>query len=173
VEAARRSGFDVIPLKDVPASRLLDDFEPTWNKAFANHWGATPFSRDEMDYLFQFFSMSGGLEHSVIAYKDRKPVGALMVTPPNPESAILKPGRILGDHEKLNFLGIGVLEEARGRGVNLAMAAYSYLHLIKNGSKFLSYTLVLDDNWPSRRTAEKLGAKVCANYMTYRRDLRN
>jgi hypothetical protein len=27
----------------------------------------------------------------------------------------------------------------------------------------LSYTLVLDDNWPSRRTAEKLGAKIRAN----------
>jgi hypothetical protein len=66
-----------------------------------------------------------------------------------------------------------VLEPGRGRGVNLAMAAYSYLHLIKNGSKYLSYTLVLDDNWPSRRTAEKLGAKICANYITYRRDLRS
>jgi hypothetical protein len=31
---------------------------------------------------------------------------------------------------------------------------------------------VLDDNWPSRRTAEKLGASVCANYLVYRRDLR-
>ena len=47
--------------------------------------------------------------------------------------------------------------------------AYSYLHLIRSGSKYLSYRLVLDDNWPSRRTAEKLGAKVCANYVTYRR----
>lgn len=54
--------------------------------------------------------------------------------------------------------------------MNLAMASYSYLHLIRQGSKYLSYTLVLDDNWPSRRTAEKLGAKVCANYVTYRRN---
>ena len=93
-----------------------------------------------------------------------------MVTPPNSEGAILKPGRKLEDNERLNFLGIGVLEEARGRGVNLAMASYSYLHMIRSGSKYLSYTLVLDDNWPSRRTAEKLGAKVCANYVTYRRN---
>ena len=63
-----------------------------------------------------------------------------------------------------------MLEEARGRGVNLAMAAYSYLAYDPQGSKYLSYTLVLDDNWPSRRTAEKLGAKVCASYVTYRRN---
>jgi hypothetical protein len=120
--------------------------------------------------LFEFFAMSGALETSVLAYRDGQPVGALMVTPPNSLGAILKSGRKLTDSEKLNFLGIGVLETARGQGVNLGMASYSYLHLIKNGSKYLSYTLVLDDNWPSRRTAEKLGAKVCANYVTYRRN---
>ena len=44
--------------------------------------------------------------------------------------------------------------------------------LVRRGARFLSYTLVLDDNWPSRRTAEKLGAFVCASYVAYRRDLR-
>ena len=38
------------------------------------------------------------------------------------------------------------------------------------GAFYLSYTLVLDDNWPPRPTAEKLGAKVCANYVTCRRN---
>ena len=75
------------------------------------------------------------------------------------EGAILKPGRALRDCEKLNFLGIGVHQSARGRGVNLAMAAYSYLQLIERGAKYLSYTLVLDDNWPSRRTA--IGIASC------------
>ena len=31
--------------------------------------------------------------------------------------------------------------------------------------------LVLDDNWPSRRTAESLGARVTGNFVTYRREL--
>jgi hypothetical protein len=52
------------------------------------------------------------------------------------------------------------------------MASYAFLELIRKGTKYLSYTLVLDDNWPSRRTAEKLGAKVCANYLVYRRNFR-
>jgi hypothetical protein len=59
---------------------------------------------------------------------------------------------------------------ARGRGVNLAMAAYGFLELVQRGAKYLSYTLVLDDNWASRRTGEKLGASVCANYLAYRRN---
>jgi hypothetical protein len=168
--ACRNAGFEILPLRAIAANRRLRDFESTWNDAFARHWGATPFSTEEFAYLFQFFEMTGALDTSVLAYRDGVPVGALMVTPPNFEGATLKPGRKLAEHEKLNMLGIGVLEAARGRGVNLAMAAYSYLQLIKQGSKFLSYTLVLDDNWPSRRTAEKLGAKVSASYVTYRRN---
>jgi hypothetical protein len=30
--------------------------------------------------------------------------------------------------------------------------------------------VVLDDNWRSRRTAEKLGARVTRNFNVYRRD---
>ena len=63
-------------------------------------------------------------------------------------------------------------EPARGRGVNLAMSSYGFLELVRRGATYLSYTLVLDDNWPSRRTAEKLGAFVCANYVAYRRNFR-
>ena len=55
--------------------------------------------------------------------------------------------------------------------MNLAMASYAYLELVRGGATHLSYTMVLDDNWPSRRTAQKLGAEIRANYVTYRRTL--
>ena len=74
--------------------------------------------------------------------------------------------------QRLNVLAVCVREEERGKGVNLAIAAYGYLELAKRGASHLSYTLVLDDNWPSRRTAEKLGASVRASYVTYRREIR-
>ena len=51
------------------------------------------------------------------------------------------------------------------------MASYAYLQLVEQGYTHLSYTLVLDDNWPSRRTGERLGGYVCGNYMVYRRNL--
>ena len=51
------------------------------------------------------------------------------------------------------------------------MAAHAYLELARQGATHVSYTLVLDDNWPSRRTAEKLGAAVCAHYVAYGRQL--
>jgi hypothetical protein len=98
-------------------------------------------------------------------------VGAVAASPEVSRMALLAPGRTLAGCEKLNRLGIAVRANARGRGINLAMASYAYLELIRRGAAYLSYTLVYDDNWPSRRTAEKLGAKVSANYLTYRRML--
>lgn len=73
------------------------------------------------------------------------------------------------DHGVL--LIIGVKREFRGRGINLALAAHSYLGMIGRGYKTASYTVVLDDNWPSRRTAEKLGARVTRNFNVYRKEL--
>jgi len=172
LEAGRRGGFEIVPLKDIAPEKRIAEFAPAFNEAFYHHWGFVGASDEAYAEMFIFFEMLGGLETSVIAYRGSEVVGTLMVAPEESAHAVLKPGRVLKDSEKLNFLGIGVREVARGRGVNLAMASYAYLKLIRQGAKYLSYTLVVDDNWASRRTAEKLGAKVCANYVVYRRNFR-
>jgi GNAT superfamily N-acetyltransferase len=172
LEQARRRQYEIVPIKDIPGARRITDFTDTWKDTFKNHWGFMSLSEDEIAFLLEAFQPAGALETSVIAYHNGQPVGMLFVIPEITATATLKPGRVLHDSEKLNVLAIGVRESARGQGVNLAMAAYAYLELVRRGAKYLSYTLVLDDNWPSRRTAEKLGASVCANYMVYRRNFR-
>jgi GNAT superfamily N-acetyltransferase len=173
LESARRRGYEIVPLKDLSDARRVTDFTETWKDTFKTHWGFTPMSQDEISFLLEGFKPAGVFETSVIAYHNGAPVGMLFVVPEVTATAILKPGRVLKESEKLNILAIGVRETARGQGVNLAMAAYAYLELVRRGAKYLSYTLVLDDNWPSRRTGEKLGAFVCANYMVYRRNFRD
>jgi GNAT superfamily N-acetyltransferase len=172
LESARQRGYDIVPLKDLPDRRRVMDFTDTWKDTFKTHWGFVPMSEAEISFLFEGFKAAGVFDTSVIAYHNGAPAGMLFVVPEVSATAIVKPGRVLKDSEKLNVLGIGVREPARGQGVNLAMAAYAYLELVRRGAKYLSYTLVLDDNWPSRRTAEKLGASVCANYLVYRRNFR-
>ncbi len=171
VDDARTRGFDVRPLRDVAEQHRVADFVSTWNDAFARHWGVVPQLTEEFADLLAFLGPMGMLDCSVIAYRDEEPVGVVWCTPESASMlAATSPGRELAEDEKVNFLGIGVRETARRQGVNLAMAAYTYLELVRRGASFLSYTLVLDDNWPSRRTAEKLGASICANYMVYRRN---
>jgi GNAT superfamily N-acetyltransferase len=171
LEAARRDGFVIAPTKDLPADLRVSHFTRIWNHAFAGHWGMAPRSESEVASMFRGFARGSGLESTLIAYRGDEPVGVLNALRSTSEQVLLAPDRAVRECEKLNWLGIGVHESARGRGVNLAMASYAYLEFIRQGAKYLSYTLVLDDNWPSRRTAEKLGAKVCASYVTYRRKL--
>ena len=172
LESALRAGYEILPLREIPVGRRAREFTATWNDAFRAHWGFAPFTEAEYTLLFRLLASTGALDTSVIAYVGGAPMGVLWVGPEISATARLKPGRILADSEKLNFLGIGVREAARGRGISLAMAGYSFLELVRRGARCLSYTLVLDDNWPSRRTAEKLGAWVCANYVVYRRNFR-
>ncbi|HXQ20152.1 MAG TPA: hypothetical protein VN812_00665 [Candidatus Acidoferrales bacterium] len=172
LDAARRNGFEIVPLKDVPEGRRVPEFTALYNDTFKSHWGWTPFIEAEVADMIEALAPVGMLDTSVIAYRDGAPLGALWVMPDTSFLAALAPGRALRPEEKVNFLGIGVREAARGRGLNLGMAAHAYLGFARQGYAHVSYTLVLDDNWPSRRTAEKLGAHVCANYLAYRRNFR-
>ena len=169
VEGARRAGFEIVRLADIEERRRLSHFVALWNEAFAAHWGHTPFTEAEFGLYFDLLAGFGMLETSLIAYRDGEPRGALWVTP-DPSIGAVAEGRPLREDEKVNFLGIGVHPAARGTGINVAMASFAYLELIRRGAAWLSYTLVRDDNRPSRRTAEKLGATVCANFVVYRRN---
>ena len=171
LDGARAAGFDIVPLRDVPKEELVSQFVGVWNEAFDRHWGAAPFTEAEFALLVDVLGPMGMLDLSAMAFRDGEPVGVVWVNPEMTALAVSSPGRDVRDDERLNTLGIGVLEKARGKGVNLAMASYAYLELAKQGYTHVSYTLVLDDNWPSRRTGERLGGYVCGNYMVYRRPL--
>ncbi|MGH7819347.1 MAG: hypothetical protein ACREQ9_06220 [Candidatus Binatia bacterium] len=172
LDAAKASGFRIVPLGELPPARRRKEFAATYNETFRRHWGYSPFTEDDLSLLLDLQAPLGALETSVVAYRGEEPVGVVWVAPDSSAFARRRAERTIRDDEKLNFLGIGVREVARGRGVNLAMAAYAYLELVRRGATWLSYTMVLDDNWPSRRTAEKLGASVCASYLVYRRSFR-
>ena len=170
VAGAEAAGCRILSMIEVSPERRVPDFTSVWEDAFQRHWGFSPSSEAEWQEIFDFAGPIGAYDVSVLAYRDDVPVGAILGLPDLTMLAITSEGRELSGAEKLNMLGIGVHESARGRGVNLAIAARSYLELVKRGQTHVSYTLVVDDNWPSRRTAEKLGANVCANFVVYRRE---
>ena len=112
---------------------------------------------------------------SMIAVFDGNPVGAVFSVPDLSgmlaqvrTGVRLKPER--GGGTRGALINIGVVASARSRGIARAMAARSFATMAQNRMRYAGYTLVLDDNWPSRHTAESLGAKVTGNFVTYRRD---
>ncbi len=171
VRAAEIAGFRLVRYADVPADVRTEHWVSTWNDGFSQHWGVAPVSAEQHEEMARFLSGFGMGELSVIAYDGDQPVGVVWVVP-ELASSLATHNRELRPEERVNFLGIAVRERARGKGVNMAMSAASYLELVRRGATHVSYTLVMDDNWPSRRTAEKLGATICANYMVYRRNFK-
>lgn len=112
---------------------------------------------------------------STVALVDGNPVGAVFSVPDLSgvlaqvrTGVRLKPER--GGGTRGALINIGVLEQARSRGIARAMAARSFATMAHHRMRYAGYTLVLDDNWPSRRTAESLGATVTGNFINYRRD---
>jgi GNAT superfamily N-acetyltransferase len=172
LDGARQAGYAIVPARDVTRARRVSEITDTWADTFKAHLGWSALTEDEVAHLLDGFEAQGVLDTSVLAYAGDDAVGMCLVAADDLHHAAVAPGRTIADGERLNFLAIGVRERARGRGINYAMAAYGLLELARRGRTHVSYTLVLDDNWPSRRTGEGLGATVCANYLTYRRNFR-
>jgi hypothetical protein len=143
-----------------PKSRAgPQDFTAIWETAFAGHRGASRGSLAEWEHTFATTEPIGSDEASVLAYRGGEPVGAGLCLPDTSSQAVLVGDRRLLLDERLNVFGIAVLQSARGTGLNLAIAARSFLELVRRGNTHVSYTLVADDNWPSRRTAESLAVR--------------
>jgi hypothetical protein len=175
-EAARRGGVRIKSWREYGFMAAIDAWTDITNAAFARHWGWNPITRREVRPMLLPLGGTLVADLSMIAVIDGNPVGAVFSTPDlSSVLAQVRPGIGLkperGGGTRGALINIGVLEGARSKGVARAMAAHSFLGMAAHQMRFAGYTLVLDDNWPSRRTAESLGARVTGNFVTYRRDL--
>ncbi len=173
--AAEAAGVAIRSWRDYGFLAAIDAWTTVTNGAFVRHWGWNPISHEEVRPMLAPLQATLVADLSMIAEIDHAPVGAVFSTPDLSGSlAMIRPGAKLPPERagaRGALINIGVLEPARARGVARAMAAQSYLAMARNRMRFAGYTLVLDDNWPSRRTAESLGARVTGNFVTYRRAL--
>ena len=181
IDQASASG---VTLRSMDFDRLEEEtvvFTEICNDTFSEHWGMQPTNVAAMRGLT--FGLKDFLipEFIVFAEADGQTVGVVYSFPDLNQVFHKMRGKDLEsnfneflqlfqqiDHGALII--IGVRKQYRGRAVNLAMAAKSYLAMIERGYKTGSYTIVLDDNWRSRRTAEKLGGTVTRNSVIYRRE---
>jgi len=182
VERASSAGpklrsWDFEKLEDESAT-----FLNIYNETFAEHWGAPQLTLPEMLGFTVELKDLLVADFNAFAEVDEQTIGGVLSLPDLNQAFHKMKGKVIEenfpeflqalqgiDHGVL--LTIGVRRQFRGQGINLALAAKSYLAMIERGYKSASYTTVLDINWPSRRTAEKLGARIERNFIVYRRDL--
>jgi ribosomal protein S18 acetylase RimI-like enzyme len=176
ITRARQSNVTVLSWRQYGFKRAVDAWTDIINESFARHWGWNPVGRDELRPIMAPLEGSAVPELSIVACIGAKPVGAVFSVPDlSSLLARVQAGARLsaerGGGKRGALINLGVLEEARRRGVATAMAARSFLTMASRGMRYAGYTLVLDDNWPSRRTAAALGARVTGNFVTYRKVL--
>lgn len=157
-------------------------FTTLCNETFKSHWGFMPLPAAVMRGLTVEVKDLLVAEFTAFAEVEGQKAGFVYSLPDLNQALHRMRGKAIEENlpEFQQYLGeidhgvlliIGVKENYRGRGVNLALAAKSYLAMIDRGYKTASYTVVLDNNWPSRRTAMKLGARVTRNFVVYRKEL--
>jgi hypothetical protein len=174
--AVRHAGVTLKSWRQYGFLAAVDVWTDVINAAFDRHWGWSPISHEEVRPMLLPLQGTPVAELSVIAEQDGAAVGAVFSVPDLTAAlARVRPGVKIrperGGGTRGALINVGVLETARSRGIARAMAARSFSAMARGGMRFAGYTLVLDDNWPSRRTAESLGAKVTGNFVAYRRDL--
>jgi hypothetical protein len=176
VEAARQSGVTIKSWREYGFMAAIDVWTDVTNAAFERHWGWNPITRQEVRPMLLPLGGTLVADLSVIAALGGVPVGAVFSVPDLSgtlahlrSGAKLSPDR--GGGTRGALINVGVIEKARSRGIARAMAARSFLAMAQHQMRYAGYTLVLDDNWPSRRTAASLCARVTGNFVSYRRDL--
>lgn len=181
IQRANESG---VVIRSWDFDRLEEEgaaFAALANETFSAHWGFMPLPDAVMRAFYVDFKDFLIPEFLAFAEVDGQRVGFVYSLPDLNQALHPMRDKVLEENfpefqqrfqeiDRGALLIIGVKKEFRGRGINLAMGAHSYLGMIARGYKTASYT-VLDDNWPSRGTTEKLGGVVVRNFVVYRKDL--
>ncbi len=175
-ESASASGVTIRSWREFGFLAAIDAWTDVTNAAFNRHWGWNPVTRAEVRPMLTTLWETPVADLSMLASVGSEVVGAVFSVPDLSAALArvrrgvsLEPER--GGGTRGALINIGVIERARGRGIALAMAARSFLAMASRKMRFAGYTLVLDDNWASRRTAQSLGAQVTNNFVTYRCEL--
>ncbi len=174
--AAGMAGVTIQSWREFGFLAAIDAWTDVTNSAFEQHWGWNPVTRAEVRPILTSMWETPVADLSMLATVGGECVGAVFSVPDFSTTLArvrrgvrLQPER--GGGSRGALINIGVVARARGRGAAIAMAARSFIAMADRGMRFAGYTLVLDDNWASRRTAASLGAHVTGNFVTYRRDL--
>jgi GNAT superfamily N-acetyltransferase len=182
IEFAARTGVELRSWNFDKLDEEVKVFTENHNETFAEHWGAAQFTLSEMQNAFRGLKDLLVADFCGVAEVDGRTAGVVFCLPDLNQAFHRMRGKNIEEHlpelsealQKIDhgiLLSIGVRSQFRGRGINLGLAAKSYLAMMDRGYKTASYTVVLDTNWRSRRTAERLGGRITRNFVVYRKEL--
>jgi GNAT superfamily N-acetyltransferase len=177
-----RSGvsFRTVDLKqlDREARIVLDIFHSAWD----DNWGHVPFTKSEFERLVEALRMIVAPGLSLVAEKEGRPVGMALTLYDANEAVKRINGRLfpigflkllLGIKKSRRFrqFAMGVLEEFRGRGLEIAMFMTVAEEAYKMGFREGEMSLIVETNVPMMKTLTHLPVRPYKTYRIFRKEI--
>lgn len=151
---------------------------------FADHWGYTPVSIDEVKNRFGIKELRWIVDPSLflVAEFDGKPIG-FRWTLPDYNILIKNLKGKLGikgllyfflNKKKIQrgrFIVMGIKKEYRGMGIGTCMNYYNLVEMKKRGYTDAEYGWIDENNIASRKAGERLGGKIYKIYRVYEKTI--
>ena len=149
-----------------------------YNAAWGENWGALPMTSGEASSLASRLRAVLAPDLALIAESGDRPVGFMLGLPDyNPALRLLRGrltpwglARFLWRQRRLEgvrLMALGVIPEARRRGVDALLFRELLAALRRRGHRWVEAGWILEDNAVTRRAAERWGGRVVKRYRLY------
>lgn len=177
-----RLGVRIRPLSRKRFHQDIREFLAIYNQSMEGHWGFSPMSEPELDYLAKMLRYMLIPELVVGAEIDGRLAGIVLALPDyNPrikqiDGRLLPLGflRLLWNRRKIKrvrFMAVNVLPEFRLMGLGLVMMRAMAPAILAGGMSEAEFSWVAESNTLSRGALEKGKAQRVKTYRVYDRDL--
>jgi GNAT superfamily N-acetyltransferase len=172
--------FEFIDLKKIDLA--FNYVKEVYNLAWEKNWGFVPMSEEEVENMTKEIKMILKKEY-VFFVKDGDRAVAFCFMLPDFNLALKKLNGSINIFNIIPFLyslskiksgrmlALGVVEDYRGRGIEVMMILKAIEIAKKLGWEWGELSWTLEDNIKINKTIEKFGGKVYKKYRIYRKDL--
>ncbi len=174
-----------LTLRSVDMRRIKEEAaiaKSLWDSAWTKNWGHVPFTDAEWQRLVHDISRVVVPDLTLIAEKNGKPVGFIVTTYDANEAVKTINGRLfpfgfiklLRNLKKTRNVRVflsGVLEEYRGRGIEIAMFMTAAQKGYEMAFDEMEMSLVVEDNEPMIKSLNYFPVKIAKTYRIFRKDL--
>lgn len=176
--AAEGRGIRVRRLDPRRLSAEAEVIRSLYNAAWGENWGALPMTSGEATSLASRLRAVLAPDLALIAEWGDRPVGFILCLPDyNPALRLLRGrltpwglARFLWQRRRLEgvrLMALGVIPEARRRGVDAVLFRETLAALQRRGHRWVEAGWILEENMVVRRAVERWGGKVVKRYRIY------
>ncbi len=179
-----RAGIRLRPLDLARFELEIDLLRDLYNRAWEANWGFVPATEAEFRHAAKDLRQVVDPDLSAVAELRGRPVGFSAIL--RDVNAVLRPrggGRLLPTNllrllfglprvRRFRVITLGVVPEARGKGINEAFFLHALRACREKGGEGAEASWVLADNQRMRAPIEAVGGRISKRYRLYERTLR-